>query len=130
MDPTACAQDISYPTNLNLLNDSREKSEELIDFLYNDSLHRCKPRTYIEIARKNYLQVAQKKTKTKKEIRSAIKKQLSCLRRNIKSIHTLLDAYPNIPLNRHQYKYLLVIQTLYEQQLEMYQDKTHSIIIG
>jgi len=32
---SACPQDISYPTDLNLLNDSREKAEDLIDFLYN-----------------------------------------------------------------------------------------------
>ena len=31
VDATACPQDISYPTDLNLLNDAREKSEELID---------------------------------------------------------------------------------------------------
>jgi len=29
-DATACPQDIAYPTDLNLLNDAREKSEELI----------------------------------------------------------------------------------------------------
>ena len=34
MDATACPQDIAYPTDLNLLNDSREKSEYLIDILY------------------------------------------------------------------------------------------------
>jgi hypothetical protein len=36
---TACPKDISYPTDLNLLNDSREKAEELIDFLFNPKLH-------------------------------------------------------------------------------------------
>jgi transposase, IS5 family len=34
VDATACPQDIKYPTDLNLLNDAREKSEELIDVLY------------------------------------------------------------------------------------------------
>ena len=28
-DATACPQDIAYPTDLNLLNDAREKLEEL-----------------------------------------------------------------------------------------------------
>ncbi|WP_281298630.1 transposase [Flavobacterium limnophilum] len=40
MDATACPQDIAYPTDLNLLNDSREKSEYLIDLLYNKELHK------------------------------------------------------------------------------------------
>jgi IS5 family transposase len=125
VDATACPQDIRYPTDLDLLNDAREKSEELIDHLYCPSRHSPKPRTYREIARKVYLATAQKKKKTKKEIRNAIKKQLSYLRRNIKSIHKLLDTYESIPLDRHQYKYLLVIQTFYEQQHEMFTNKTH-----
>lgn len=32
VDATDCPQDISYPTDLNLLNDSREKSEELMAY--------------------------------------------------------------------------------------------------
>ena len=72
VDATACPQDISYPTDLNLLNDSREKSEELIDLLYLPSRHIKKPGTYRENARKVYLRTAQKKKKSKKEIRSAL----------------------------------------------------------
>jgi len=127
LDATACPQDISYPTDLNLLSDAREKSEQLIDTLYDADKHgKKKPRTYREKARKQYLQTAQKKTKTKKEIHRAIKKQLSYVRRNISSIHKLLDSSSSIPLNRFQYKYLLVIQTLYDQQVEMFLEKIHS----
>ena len=131
VDATACPQDISYPTDLNLLNDAREKSEELIDVLYAeiklaDGL-KLKPRTYREIARKEYLRVAQKKHKTNKEIRHALRKQLSYLNRNIRYIHQLLKYFDAIPLNKKEYKYLLVIQTLYEQQKLMYDNRTHSI---
>jgi transposase, IS5 family len=130
-DATACPQDISYPTDLNLLNDAREKSEELIDILYSkvkllDS-QKPKPRTYREIARKEYLKVAQKKHKTKKEIQHALRKQLSYLNRNIKYIHQLLKHFDHIPLRKKEYKYLLVIQTLYEQQKSMYDKKVHSV---
>ena len=41
-DATACPQDIAYPTDLNLLNDAREKSEELIDKLYDQRLRQAK----------------------------------------------------------------------------------------
>jgi transposase, IS5 family len=34
-DATACPQDIAYPTDLDLLSSAREKSEQLIDILYN-----------------------------------------------------------------------------------------------
>jgi hypothetical protein len=126
-DATACPQDIAYPTDLNLLSDAREKSEELIDILYQTERHKRKPRTYRETARKQYLRTAQKKVKSNKEIRKAVKKQLAYLGRNIKSLHKLLDAYKSIPLSRKEYKYLLVIQTLHEQQLQMYKEQTHSI---
>lgn len=131
VDATACPQDISYPTDLNLLNDAREKSEKLIDILYAEiklaGEEILKPRTYREIARKEYLKVAQKKHKTNKEIRHALRKQLSYLNRNIKYIHQLLNHFDSIPLNKKEYKYLLVIQILYEQQKFMYDNRTHSI---
>jgi len=126
-DATACPQDIAYPTDLNLLNDARKKAEELVDILYKPHLHEEKPRTYRENARKDYLHTAQKKKKSKQEIRAACRKQLNYLKRDIHYIHTLLDSYPVIPLNPRQYKYLLVIQTLYQQQLQMHKTKTHSI---
>ncbi len=127
VDATACPQDIRYPTDLNLLNDAREKSEELIDFLCGLKKGITKPRTYREIARKQYLKVAQKKHKTKKEIRAAIKNQLSCLHRNINHIHTLLLLFEEIPFKKNRYKYFLVIQTLYDQQSEMHKKRVHSI---
>jgi hypothetical protein len=127
VDATACPQDISYPTDLNLLNDAREKSEQIIDLLYPLTELSIKPRTYRKEARKMYLKTAQKKSKTKKEIRRALKKQLGYLRRNIGTIHNLLDILPNIPLNKHEYKYLLVIQTLYEQQKYLFNNNIHSV---
>ena len=126
VDATACPQDIGYPTDLNLLNDAREKSEELIDILY-DGQNRDKPRTYRRIARKEYLETAQKKIKTKKQIRAAIRKQLGFLKRNIKNILLLLKDHERIPLRPKHYKYLLVIQTLYDQQKKMFDEKTHRV---
>ena len=131
VDATACPQDISYPTDLNLLNDAREQSENIIDILCANiritDEQIIKPRTYREIARKEYLKVAQKKHKTKKEIRYALRKQLNYLGRNIKSIHQLLRDLGTIPLTKKEYKYLLVIQTLYDQQKFMYDRKIHSV---
>jgi len=126
-DATACPQDIAYPTDLDLLSDARKKSEELIDKLYSPVLHQKKPRTYRRIARKLYLKTAQKKNKSRKQIRKAIGSQLRMLKRNLKSINCLLDAYPEIPLKPKDYKYLLVINTFYEQQQQMYDSKSHRI---
>jgi transposase, IS5 family len=131
-DATACPQDIAFPTDLNLLNDAREKSELLIDILYNIRVfEKKKPRTYRENARKLYLNVAQNKNKSKKTIRKAIGNQLSFLKRNIKSIHALLDAYDkkhlDNPLERKEMRYFWVIQTLYEQQQLMHKTYTHAV---
>ena len=86
-----------------------------------------KPRIYREKARKDYLRTAQKKKKTKKGIRIAIRKQLCYLKRDIKSIYRLLEDYACIPFDPHQYKYFLVIQTLYDQQNLMFRQKIHSV---
>jgi transposase, IS5 family len=126
-DATACPQDIAYPTDLNLLSDAREKSEQLIDLLYDPALHTKKPRTYRVVARKRYLQTAQKKNKPHKIVRKAVGSQLRFLKRNLNSINKLLDAFPTIPLEPKEHKYLLVINTLYEQQKKMHDTQTHSI---
>ena len=127
IDATACPQDIRYPTDLHLLNDAREKSEELIDFLHLPSIAIKKPRTYRQKARKLFLKTAQKKARSKKEIRHAIKKQLGYVRRNIKNINLLLDQYAIIPFDKRQHTYFFVIQTLYEQQAQMYTQRSHSV---
>jgi IS5 family transposase len=67
MDATGCPQDIAYPTDLNLLNDAREKSEELIDELQ-AGLTTPKPRTYREIARKQYLKTAKKRKRQRRRL--------------------------------------------------------------
>lgn len=126
-DATACTQDIAYPTDLNLLNDAREKSEELIDKLYDAELHGVKPRTYREVARKNYLKTAQLKIKSKKQIHKAVKQQLGYLKRNIKNVNRLLDQYDEFPLKWKDHRYLLVITTLYEQQYQMFREGSHKI---
>jgi hypothetical protein len=127
VDATACPQDIAYPTDLNLLNDARQKSEELLDFVFAYAGLENKPRNYREVARKNYLRTAQKKKKSRKEIRSAVRKQLGYLRRNIQSINRVLDKCNSIPFDKHQYKYWFVIQLLYDQQKFMFTSKTHSV---
>jgi transposase, IS5 family len=127
IDATVCPQDISYPTDLNLLNDAREKTEHLIDILYKQTSLESKPRTYREIARKKYLNTAQKKRKSKKVIRKALREQLGYLDRNIKTVGKLLDLIGRIPLNQKDYRYFLIIGELLRQQQQMYQSKTKSI---
>lgn len=127
-DATVAPQNITYPTDLKLLNAAREKSEALIDKLYNPLLHgETKVRTYRQIARKDFLNTAKKKTKSSKAIYKANGSQLRYLKRNLGHIETLLEAYPCFPLTQKEQKYLLVLHTVYMQQEQMHRTHTKRI---
>ena len=88
MDATVSDQMIRFPTDLGLLNQAREISEELIDEL-NKQTKSKKPRTYRKVARKEYLSISKRKRAGKQLIRSGIRKQLQYLRRNLGYIEPL-----------------------------------------
>ena len=91
LDATCAPADVRYPTDLSLLNESREKTEEMIDTLYHVNLGlKKKPRTYRKKARKQYLAIAKQRKPHTKAIRKAIGKQLGYVGRNIKTIDHLL----------------------------------------
>ncbi|MDZ7605181.1 MAG: hypothetical protein U5K79_06250 [Cyclobacteriaceae bacterium] len=74
-----------------------------------------------------YKQPKRKSPQQRKTIRNAVGKQLRYLRRNLKSINRMLDRRQIFPLEFKEQRYLMVIHTLYQQQLEMYEDETHSV---
>jgi hypothetical protein len=62
VDATCTPADIAYPTDLNLLNEAREKTEAMIDTMHAPLVGKSKkPRTYRRKARKDYLAVAKQK---------------------------------------------------------------------
>jgi len=128
LDATVADQMIAYPTDMGLLNQARLESERLIDILYKQSRRWVKPRTYRRNARNEYLAVAKKRNKTKKEIRRIIGKQLRYLRRNLETIEKLLDEIPvqPFPLELRDLKIYWVVRHVYEQQKYMYDKKVHS----
>ncbi len=126
-DATACPQDIAYPTDLGLLNKSREITETIIDELHAANLPGKKPRTYRQKARKAYLRVAQNKNPSKKVIRKGIKSQLQYLRRNFGTIEKQLDGFARFPLSYRMQRTYWIIQALYGQQLEMFQTRSHQV---
>jgi flagellar motor protein MotB len=93
MDATCTPADIRYPTDLNLLNTARKKTEQIIDRLHQERPKGTpKPRTYRKIARKAYLKVVKKKSPSTRLIRKAIRKQLGFVRRNLKHIEMLAQT--------------------------------------
>lgn len=127
VDATVSPADIKYPTDLDLLNESRQKSEELIDLLYVPQEGKVKPRTYRQIAQKQYLSVAKVKKKSKKKLNKAISQQLRYLRRNFKTIEHLLNEQGSdtFPLNSKHQRLYWIIQEVYRQQKDMYDSKRH-----
>lgn len=126
-DATACPQDIAYPTDLGLLNKSREITETIIDELHATKRLGPKPRTYRQKARKAYLKVAQNRNPSRKVIRKGIKSQLQYLRRNFKCIEKQLDGFGTFPLSYQMQRTYWIIQTVYGQQLEMFQARSHQV---
>ena len=122
IDATVAEQAIRYPTDLGLLNESREISEQIIDELYEQSDQSKKPRTYRRKARKAYLAVVKQRRPGAKVRRRAIREQLQYLRRNIGHIEKLLDVLPGvaIALPFRMLRQYWIIRQIYTQQEEMY----------
>lgn len=134
VDATCTPADIRYPTDLSLLNEAREKSEAIIDQFHKEITQasasmKKKPRTYRKRARKQYLAVAKQKKPSAQKIRKVIGQQLNYLRRNLGHIKKMLGSHPEIlsTLSRYDYKCLLVIGTLYEQQRYMHSQRVHVV---
>jgi hypothetical protein len=128
VDASCTPADIRYPTDVSLLNEAREKTEEIIDILHAPLKGKEKKvRTYRERARKEYVKVAKKRKPNTKTIRRGIRKQLQYVRRNLGHIKELSQKTSLTLLDKRMYRNLLVIQKLYEQQQYMYDTKTHRI---
>ena len=124
LDATCVPSDIRYPTDVSLLNQGREYLERVIDEQHKMGLtNGQKPRTYRQIARKEYLRFARNRRPARKRIRKAIRKQLGYLRRDLKAI----DECGTEGLSQKTFERLGIVRKLYEQQKQMYERKTHQM---
>jgi hypothetical protein len=130
IDATCAPADISYPTDLGLLNGARVHTEKIIDILYKQlkGQTKKKPRTYRNIARTDYLAVAKQRRPTQNKKRQAIKKQLQYIKRNLAHVQQLIESGATLDhLNKKQYKTLLVITEVYRQQQWLFDNNKQSI---
>ena len=128
VDATCTPADITFPTDLKILNTAREKSEEILDVLHKP--HKGimkKPRNYRIKARRDFLSVAKSKNVSKSKLRKAIGKQLRYLGRNLKTIAKLSEKSSLLLLSKRQYRNLLVIHEVFRQQKWMYDNKQKRI---
>ena len=129
-DASCTPSDISYPTDLELLNKGRKKTEIIIDILYKPLKGKLekKPRTDRKKARKIYLEIAKKKKVSVKKRKKAIKKQLKYIERNLGYIEDLIEKGSSLTLlTKKEYRDLLVIKEIWRQQSEMYEENKQSI---
>jgi hypothetical protein len=128
VDATVAPADIKYPTNVNLLNEARQKTEAIIDTLHEPLRgQEVKVRTYRRRARKDYLRFAKKRKHTKREWHQAIGKQLRYVQRNVRHIQHLASRAGLERLSRRQLRNLWVVQELVRQQQMMHRERTHAV---
>ena len=126
IDATAFPVNITYPTDLKLLNQVREKTEAIIDACHESTKEEEKPRTYREEARTEYLKYAKAKRLSDNKRRTSLRKQLQYVRRNIESIETRVQngVYA---LNEDQTAELSTCKTIFEQQTTMWETRSTRI---
>lgn len=131
LDATVADQEITYPTDLKLLNTSREELERLTDLMHKLVGKGEKPRLYQRVARKAYLDMAKKKNKGPKQIRKGIKVQLQYILRDLKVVDQLYDiikerGMEKLLLEKRDRQLISTIHEVYGQQLHMYKNNQHS----
>ena len=90
LDATCAPQNIKYPQDIELLNEVREKLEDMLCMI-SDEYGFYRPRMYKEKARKDYLALAKCRKRGMKKIRKAIKKQLQYIRRDLGYMDNLIE---------------------------------------
>jgi hypothetical protein len=128
IDATCAPADIRYPTDISLVNEAREKSERIIDILFEPLKGtQRKPRTYRKKARRLFVAHVKNRKHTARQIRKTLGQQLRFLGRNLRTIEKLSDRVSLTVLPRRQYRILLIIHELYRQQVWMYENRCHRI---
>jgi hypothetical protein len=130
LDATCAPADITFATDLKVLNHAREITERVIDVLHApEAGSRPKPRTYRKRARRAFLSAAKSKKLKRSDRRVAAGKQLRFLRRNLRIIAREIAAgrWHLRQLDRVVYQKLLVASEVYRQQLHLYRSRDRSI---
>ena len=125
IDATCAPQNIKYPQDINLLNEAREKLEKLIKKICKEQ-NWYVPRMYRKNAKKDYLALAKCRKRPAQKVRTAIKKQLNYVYRDLGYVEWFLEQ-DGVDLSEKDAALLDVIYKVYEQQLYMYENKTHSV---
>ena len=99
LDATAAPADIRYPTDLSLLNECREGTENIIDDVWDKTERKGHKTAYSrKKARQGYLRIAKQRKPRKSQIRQAVREQLECVEKNVEKIKGM---WPNIDIEAY-----------------------------
>ena len=129
LDATVAPADIKYPTDIDLLNRSREHLETAVDILWPHIPHTSHKLPYsAKKARKSYLKLAKSKKWTRANCRKAIGEQLRYIELVSKQLRNLSSQVPahETLFPRWLRDRLAVIPVVYRQQKMMYDSGTHT----
>ncbi len=131
IDASCTPADITYPTDLKILNESRKKTEKMISVLHKARTDKSKkkPRTYKNKAKKSCSRIMKKKRSSRKEKRDEAKRQISYIERNLRNVEKMRkeDKLNFSIFGKVLYKLLLVIFEVVRQQKEMLELDKNSI---
>jgi IS5 family transposase len=130
IDASCTPADITYPTDLKLLNEARESTDRIIDDLcqLRLNLRKHRPRYDRGAARANFLGVSKPKKPRRCRIQAAIRRQLDYLQRNLDAIDALIASGARFSvLKTHWWQKLLVISELHRQPSILLNAKTRSM---
>jgi hypothetical protein len=130
IDASCTPADITYPTDLKLLNEARESTERIIDDLcdQHSDFRKHKPRYDRGKARAAFLNIAKQKKPRRRKNKAAIRRQLDYLQHNLDAIDALIDSGARLSaLRAHWWRKLFVISELHRQQTILLYAKVCSI---
>ena len=123
-DATVAPQNIRFPQDTSLLNEARQKLENMIDWFCSE-YELEKPRTYRKVAHKEFLAIAKAKKPSKERIREAVRQQLGYVQRDLKYVDDFIRNGHD--LDRKFTDLLETIRKVYNQQKYMYENDTHKV---
>ena len=122
IDATVVPSDITYPTDIKIVNTVREWLCKEIKKIRRAFKIKEKVRTYARTARKIFLNTQKKRSRTIKEMKMAVKKILRYVNRNIKQFEIIYDRVKDKAVARMREEFeagLTTARKIYEQQAEM-----------
>ena len=123
-DATVAPQNIRFPQDTSLLNEARQKLENMIDW-FSSEYGLEKPRTYRKVAHKEFLAIAKAKKPSKERIREAVRQQLGYVHRDLKYVDDFIRS--GYEPDRKFADLLETIRKVYNQQKYMYENDTHKV---